>query len=63
MEDGDTKGDWPTADQLGAQVYILEKNGTAWRLDPNFHGDKKNNPNHWNVHAGKCSWVKKYKPT
>jgi hypothetical protein len=65
----DTKGDWPFANSAGIPVFILQKNGTAWRLDPDFQGPKKNNPNHWsafgnaydpNHPAGKCTWPKKY---
>jgi hypothetical protein len=65
----DKRGDWPQADQSGAPVFILQKDGTAWRLDPDFVGDKKTNPNHWSAFgnaydpnhlAGKCSWPKKY---
>jgi hypothetical protein len=66
---GDTKGDWPYSDTNEVPVYILQKDGTAWRLDPHFNGPKKNNPNHWpafgnafdpNHPAGKCTWPKKY---
>lgn len=66
---GDTKGDWPYADSNEVPVFILQKDGTAWRLTPHFQGPKKNNPFHWSAFgnkydpahpAGKCTWPKKY---
>lgn len=53
-------------------VYVLQKDGTAWRLDPNYPLPKKNNPNHWSAFgkaydsshpAGRCTWVKKFLPS
>lgn len=69
---GATKGDWPYADNNDVPVFILQKDGTAWRLTPHFPGPKKNNPYHWTAFgkafdpanpAGKCTWPKSYYPS
>ncbi len=66
----DTTGDWPIVEKYATSMYVIQKDGTVWRLDPGLGFPKKNNPNHWsafgtgydgNHPAGKCTWAKPYK--
>jgi len=56
---GGSDADWTTADSAHVPVYVVEKGGRVWRLDPGVGTTSRpNNPNHWQALGGKCQWVK-----
>ncbi|HJQ54511.1 MAG TPA: hypothetical protein VJ825_11785 [Gemmatimonadaceae bacterium] len=56
---GGSDKDWDAADSAGVPIYVVEKGGKVWRLDPGTAKNaRSNNPNHWQALGGKCQWVK-----
>ena len=56
---GGSDKDWEFADSTHVPMFVVEKGGKIWRLDPNTpKSSRPSNPNHWQALGGKCQWVK-----
>jgi hypothetical protein len=56
---GGSDADWNFADIVNLPVYVVQKGGMVWRLDPGVDSaNRPNNQNHWQALGGRCQWVK-----
>ena len=65
-EGGGSVADWDCAKYSGIPQYVFWKDGTVYRLDPQFVGPHNLNPNHWKAFGPgtrKCAWPRLYHPS